>query len=94
MLLFDLLLHFFVFPGLEGGFLPEYWAKEVTYEKYNWMEKYVKLTKKRYDQIFPKENIVYISQASNNDLEYNHDDIYVLGMETCELFFSGTHHHQ
>ena len=74
---------------MEGGFLPEFWAKEATqsWQWYNWMEKYVKLTKKRYDQIFPKENIVYISQASNNDLEYNHDDIYVLGMEIYELFY-------
>ena len=50
------------------------------------MEKYVKLTKKSYDEIFPKENIVYISQASNNDLEYKQDDIYVLGMGSTYKF--------
>ena len=82
----DFLLYiFFVFPGLEGGYLPRAWAKGVKGDNYNWMEKYVKLTKKRYDEIFPKENIVYISQVSNNDLEYNQDDIYVLGMATYEL---------
>ena len=81
-------LHIFVFLGLEGGYLPKGWAKRLPKGgNYNWMEKYVKLTKKSYDEIFPKENIVYISQASNNDLEYNQDDIYVLGMQTYEYYF-------
>ncbi|KAK3102788.1 hypothetical protein FSP39_013913 [Pinctada imbricata] len=36
-------------------------------------------TEKSYLDLFPKENLVYLTPDSENDLRYDHRDIYIVG---------------